>query len=136
MYFGAIDPYSTAKVGVPTSLYGCTDADFAAALKQLHSISVAIHQLQEEYDSTGDKRFLDSIETLIGHYKTWMQKAKTIAECLHDKEMPSSFMLALDSFSDWMLDRGRDITNIVSSLTNPLVLLGVGALALFIVSRK
>lgn len=125
---GAGSPYTT--------LPKYTDADFAAALRQVHSISVAIHQLQADYERTKDKRFLDSIQSLVPQYQTWMTKANEIAAYLKNEEMPSAFMLELSNLSDWLSDRGRDIGNVVKGLTNPFVLLGIGALALFIVAGR
>lgn len=128
MYLGnGTSAYATGAATLPK----CTDSEFAAAIKQIHSVSVSIHMLQAEYDRTGDKRFLDSIESLIPHYKNWMNKANSLAQCLEDREMPSSFMMELANLGDWLRERGRNITNVFEGLTNPIVLLGIGALALF-----
>lgn len=132
-----------------------TDADFAAAIQELHGYAASIADSKQRFQATGDTRYIQSVQSMVPYYQRALQKAKDINAALSGQELPSSLDSFLATSLSWITDAialagtiGKNtleaagqtvqqVPNVVKNLTSlPVLLLIAGAAFLFVGGGK
>lgn len=103
-------------------------------IRQLHGLAASLADSKQRYEATKDERFLKSVANVLPLYRATLAKAQDIARQLHGAETPSTLLLTLDTTSDWLLARTREVgegvTGVVSGIGSGAKDLGGNAASL------
>lgn len=100
------------------------EASWAATIRQLHGLAASLADSKQRYEATKDARFLTSVANVLPLYRSTLAKAQDIARQLSNAETPSSLLLTLDTTSDWLLARTREVGE---GVTGTIAGIGSGA---------
>jgi hypothetical protein len=78
-------------------------------IRQLHGLAASLADSKKRYDETGDARFLQSVVNVYPLFRSTMQRAQDLARQLNGAEMPPALLRTLDSTSDWLLARAKQV---------------------------
>lgn len=70
-------------------------------VKQLHGLAASMAQAKQGYQMNGDPRYVAQVKQILPYYESTLRQLADVAKQLHDKEVPSEFMVTLSTFSEW-----------------------------------
>lgn len=111
-------------------MLGDAQGDFQDAIANLHDLALTIGKARQAGQT-------DAATALLPQYQYWLGQAQAASQALYGSQMPSSVMLQLSAFSDFMLNTGATVVKAIPTALGGLtVALGIGIIAYFALKGK
>lgn len=99
---------------------GDAEGDWEQAIANLHNLALTIGEARKAGQ-------IDAANALLPQMQYWLGQARAASQSLYGDQMPSSVMMTLSAFSDFMLNTGATVVKAIPAALGGLVAaLGLG----------